>query len=837
MTAAERVKICVCVLFAALFMLAHSRAGELHAGGFTLVKGGAPAAAFVITPEQAQEISGCAAARGMAEDFNEDLYECAGCSLPVLEADDGVTPAIRFRIEERNVRDLDRFGITFPDERTMLITASTAGLRWALNHILTEFAGVRYLAPSRNGAHFPRLDFLAVPREEISVSPSFSISRRVTHEPYWDSRMGNLLRVAKRVPRGHNLYRHAFPVERYIREGSFPEYIFPVVGGERYLPYEDPSVQDAWKEYTGRWSDYSGRGWQPCLTDERAVEEAVGNIIEYFDRNPGVSGISMTQNDNAVFCRCEGCEKAFRGERNHLGYMDYSDMYYGWINRIAGMVAEKHPDKYFGVVTYRETASPPGFELHESIIPFLLFDTQQAMDEEVRQRREEFFRSWAAKSSLLGARSYPWGWHYDMPRVYFSLQKEMIQLTHSLGARAAYAAYSGGMQEGPKAYLYHKLLWDADLDLEETLGDWYEACVGAEAAPYLAEYYRKWERIWEEEAVKTEWFKSGKDRVYLNYFTNKSYLFAVSGQDLHELDGLMGKISELAGKHGDERQKIRAGWLMRDFEYSRACIKAIGGHILPASGVVEEPSQAIAFLEFLPEALRYDDLRYKLHGMRTSDPDLGSLFPDRDLQPPYVPEVLGRIAAAASDPGVLDALEAASEDASIPRHVRSLLDVFIRVERGEPVDNLVLDGKFEYDNKDWRQGSVRPDQSYSGENSLRLWLAPPHRSIISKHGRDFERRESGPGWYYVSLMVFVDEEHPDEESHVQFRASAYRDGRAYAHFDSSRVNVPPREWTRISLLAAAPRADSFQLDRIHFRNYSRGTLGYIDDVVVVPLGE
>ena len=76
----------ICVLF-----LAGCAPGEgaKAKGDFILVYDNAPGAVFVITPEQAEEIEASYIASSMIEDFNNDLYECAECRLPVLETEGG----------------------------------------------------------------------------------------------------------------------------------------------------------------------------------------------------------------------------------------------------------------------------------------------------------------------------------------------------------------------------------------------------------------------------------------------------------------------------------------------------------------------------------------------------------------------------------------------------------------------------------------------------------------------------------------------------------------------------------------------------------------------------
>ena len=392
-----------------------------------------------------------------------------------------------------------------------------------------------------------------------------------------------------------------------------------------------------------------------------------------------------------------------------------------------------------------------------------------------------------------------------------------------------------GIEEGPKRYLYHKLLWNIDLDLEETLKDWYEAAVGAKAAPYLQEYYRLWERIWEQEAVKTDWFRSSKNNVYLS-LGDPSYLYAPGENDLPELRSAIERVVELADKHGDERQRIRAGWLMRDFAYSEACVYAAGGHLFPSSGLVETPEQAVAYLASLDQALMYDSLRVETYHERKADPEIAGGGLPANPPAPMVPGALTRVASMAGHPQVAEAFRAVLKNPEIPSETRALINVLVRLETGDRVDNLLADGSFEHGGSDgWSGGRIVSDKPFRGANSMRVALGPPRTVFASRHHRNHPTRVE-PGLYFASAMVYVEQEHFDVEQYVQMTTTGQSDGTNQAHWTTSRVQIQPGEWTRLSVVAnITPRMNRFGIDWIIFYNFKEGDVAYIDDVVIVPL--
>lgn len=815
---------------------------------FYLIRNGKPAASFVVTEAQMAETSsqGLYALDKSVAGFNADLAECAGVGLPALTTDDGRGPVIRFKVEKRTALDDDRYSIFFPDERSLLITGSAHGVRWALDHILEKHAGVLYLFPAarptasdeldpRDGTHFPKITELRIPRTAMTSEPDWNLSRRGVYAPYWNVRMADFV---LRVPCGHHMTRIVFPMKKYMNENQWPDDIFPVINGKRDLVY---------KRFGKTWNKYI-EGWQPCLTDERVVDEAVKNINVYFDENPNAYGVSLAVNDRGGFCECENCRKLFGAGRGPNGHADYSDVYWRWVDKVAAGVAGKHPDKFIGALAYREVLKPPSFKLRDNIVPYLCYDICTCLDPKIQAKWTALVETWGTKAKYLGRWEYGWGEaFFQMPRVYFALQQKMLKTDHENGARAIWHTCAG-LACGPKKYLYDKLLWNVDLDLDAELDAWYEACVGETAAPFLADYYRTWEGIWRGEVSKTAAFKNSKNAHYLS-MGNPNLMYGVGSDDLPKLRGLMEKMMEAAERDSDARQKKRAKWLLADFDYTEACVKAIGGDVFPPSGAAETAEQALAYLKALPEIIENygRERRVELHKKRfihLSRPDRSPRRRD------YIQAALAQVASLASEPKVFEAMKAAAANPKLPSEIRGLLNTLVKLERGEVLENLMLDGGFEKGNLDWttwgeRNGkpsplSVSQKQAHGGKNALRYPLAPPHCSIISKHGRGISRRPVKPGKYYVSFMVYVNAENPDPESYVRFRVSRKTIGASHynGHFDSSNYSVPVGEWTRLSLIAdVKEEGNALNLKNIVFNNYALGDVAYVDDVVITPLGQ
>ena len=191
-----------------------------------------------------------------------------------------------------------------------------------------------------------------------------------------------------RVSFHHNLLR-LLPPSRYVE--SHPEF-FPVLKEEtRYRPKDDED-----------------HGWQPCLTAPGMVDEAVRNITQHFRDHPRETSYSLGMNDSGNFCRCTNCLARISGEKNYLGWVDYSDLYYDWCNRVIEGVLKEHPDKWFGCLAYFNVATPPvQGTVHPRLVPYITYDRMKWIDPELRSLGEAATRHWQNTSPGWNAQRTP----------------------------------------------------------------------------------------------------------------------------------------------------------------------------------------------------------------------------------------------------------------------------------------------------------------------------------------------------------------------------------------------------------------------------------------------
>ena len=419
-------------MFAVLCFLATA----LPVLAFQLVKDGAPAAVFIQSSLPLRHV----------EAFNQYLKECSGTILPI-EKQGGGKNEIRFKIEKRSMENEDDFSIEFPEKNVMLITGSEISVRWALNRILEDFAGVRFVFPGKNGTHCPKFSNLDIPEKTITVHPSFNLYREFyLNEPEWGACLNEKQWNSANFF-NHNMWR-IFPAEKYSRP-EWLDKVMPLRDGKRFIPKP--------KAYSL---------WQPCFGNPATVDEAMKNICEYLDKHPEMKTFSMSINDLGGFCECENCLKQNGGRRKNTfqkGYGNFSNLFYDWAGKVIDGVLKKHPDVWFGCTAYREVSEPPDFPLHPKLIPILTLDLYSMCDKEARASHERYISAWKAKAPKLGFWEYGYGLlPYSLPRIYFDLQAEILKYYHDSGGRVLFVESQCFSDEGPKRYLYSKLAFDVN---------------------------------------------------------------------------------------------------------------------------------------------------------------------------------------------------------------------------------------------------------------------------------------------------------------------------------------------------------------------------------------
>ena len=499
-------------------------------GQLVVVKDGKPQVQLYAAAEHQE------AAKVAMQHLTRYVAKSTGATLAAAAASGGG----QIRLEVRDDMDREAFAFSFPAEDVMVMTAGGAhGLEFAAYEFLERYLGIRWLFPGEIGEYIPAMSEVVVPRQELAQSPSF-LSRTFSgargEAPAW---MRKLRANPIRVQFHHNLWR-LFPPE--LLGAAHPEY-YPLRNGERFVPKPEDHVS-----------------WQPCFTAPGSADAAAGRIREFWTQNPASRSYSLGVNDSAGFCTCATCQAVNGGRKNFAGYEHVTPSFVQFANRMAELLRGDFPTHQFGFLAYVGILEPPeDLAVDPSLVPFMTFDRMMWLDPEKKKGGQEVTISWKKKVPNLGWYDYIYGRFYAMPRIYFHHMADYLRWGHEHGVRHYYAEYypAEDWHEGPKFYLAMKLCWNLGLDVDAVLDEWYTCAVGAEAAPYLKEYYAGLERFWTTAVPKTDWFRRGNQ--YLP-FKSSDYLAALEPDEVERYGELLDKMVALSS-HPARAEFIRKSFL------------------------------------------------------------------------------------------------------------------------------------------------------------------------------------------------------------------------------------------------------------------------------------
>ncbi|MEF3313758.1 DUF4838 domain-containing protein [Paenibacillus sp. GYB004] len=443
---------------------------------------------------------------------------------------------------------------------------------------LERYVGVRWLFPGPDGEDVPQHASLSIEREDVRQEPAFAFRMmspyggspavQSARQPYFEWAQNNRLQGNYNKWKGmvfmHNLFS-LFPVEEYGT--THPEY---------YPGHKAP--------------DRPMHGWQPCFTEPGTVTTAVDRILAYFAANPNQTFFSLGVNDSVDYCETNPTHPAYPGQLNSIGLVNMSDIYYAWVNEVAEQVLQVYPDKWFGVLAYKNVMDPPSFPLHERVVPVLTKDRMAWADENVRDDGEAQNVQWSAAASQLAWYDYLYGIYYTLPRVYPHLMAEQYEYAKEHEVIAHYTEIYDQLGDGPKAWLAAKLQWDPDQDVDALLMEWYERMVGPAAAPDIQAYFDVWEKFWTDRVLESPWFGDRKNSTYLS-ISDASYLNLVAESDLTTSRQL---LASAVAKAGTVQQHKRALLLEQSFDYYEASARSY-------PKLYERPQQEQDALDLLTE--------------------------------------------------------------------------------------------------------------------------------------------------------------------------------------------------------------------------------------------
>ncbi|MBR4664287.1 MAG: DUF4838 domain-containing protein [Lentisphaeria bacterium] len=431
--------------------------------------------------------------------------------------------------------------------------------------------GVRWLAPGKDGVHVPVRKTVRIPERQLHFRPYFQ-DRQITDS--WNFMRHPDAKEYVKNPDGIYLWgirnqvstRSMVPgchSERSLGLFKNPEWLKHtsahqlMKNGRRnpnYSCWTDPFTKEIWMRAVDGY--FSGKAPKECGFN---IKSYLHSKWPYPFLSPNEFMIDPMDHDqnNDGRCYCERCQEF----RKKHPCRDDSEIIWKVISEIAQEVEKKYPGRYISTLVYPPKKQLPKLSVKPRNIRVricltgaraMIFPDQLKYD-------MKLLTDWGA---LLGPKNIPL-WIYQctadfgrflpgVPDVYPHLTAKYIRTVkpHCAGM------YCENHQQthtyrNMDVYIYMRLLWNPDLDIEQELADYFRLYYGPAAKP-AQELFRIFEENWIRidrmictdptgQTTRIGVVKANKEKYQKQIWSQVYNL-----DEMKKLDGLMRQMKELA---------------------------------------------------------------------------------------------------------------------------------------------------------------------------------------------------------------------------------------------------------------------------------------------------
>jgi uncharacterized protein DUF4838/cellulose/xylan binding protein with CBM9 domain len=384
------------------------------------------------------------------------------------------------------------------------------GTFFAAVDFLERFVGVRFYMPGEIGIYIPYCNnqTLSMPAVSYTDGPVFKL--RLSSYGSYLTKDHKLLGYTK--TEGRN-WMHA------LRMADFHRLKSGHTDGRWHKFYaKDHPDWFALRRDGSRMVGKRGKlSVQRCYTNEEAFQEHLRSIQHYYDTGEGKDKFIFAPNSKYIYwwpndgfggCHCKNCMALTdldkpRGSR-------LARLIWGYTAKLGREIKKRWPDKILVASYYSRWSDGPGdIELPDNVT-FMLVETREAYHKEpalwqcVTQEMQANMNTVKVPVAIWS--HYPHrpriGNRLDAPYLAPHTLKRYVQWLQEKSSGVYLNGHytSSFALDGHVIYLYKKLLWNPEIDVDAVLEEYCRVMFGP-AAPQVAEYYKRIINAWE----KTQW--------------------------------------------------------------------------------------------------------------------------------------------------------------------------------------------------------------------------------------------------------------------------------------------------------------------------------------------
>ncbi|HOZ46425.1 MAG TPA: DUF4838 domain-containing protein [Candidatus Hydrogenedentes bacterium] len=235
------------------------------------------------------------------------------------------------------------FRVVIRDNAILIAGGRPRGTLYGVYSFLEDHLGVRFLTVDHTHVppigdwrvvgpadrfYHPPLAFRWSFYAETNRSPLFAARNRTNTVPT-EPRLGGKTGLENI----NHSFCHLMPSREFGKE--HPEY-YALVDGQRLADVENDGVQT-----------------ELCLTNPDVLRIVTERVLAILRAHPEQRNISVSQNDNTLYCRCPKCASLDEREESPMGSL------LTFVNAVADEVANEFPDVLVGTLAYSYSRKPP----------------------------------------------------------------------------------------------------------------------------------------------------------------------------------------------------------------------------------------------------------------------------------------------------------------------------------------------------------------------------------------------------------------------------------------------------------------------------------------------
>lgn len=468
----------------------------------TLVRDGQASGAIVVAAEASEH------EQAAAQELATYLQRISGAEVPVAaegEGAEGYAAFLGWTDFARGKGLIDRAEalgdeglLMYADEDGMaLLGPDDLGTYNAVYAFLEEKLGVRWFNPDPLGEVVPEMATVEIGRMDETQTPDLQMRWIGRGEWALRSRQNVGLpdpNLGLKIFRSAHTFRSFLPPDELFDE--HPEW-FAQVGGRRQI-------------FEGHHRN------QICTSNPKAIDATVAAMRKMLDEDPDLDIITLFPNDGAGFCECDACRAldedtqytvddvnsgwAAAGWEKHRTLSRRMTIFYA---ECARQIMQSHPDRWVKTGIYASYLLTPldeTLEMPPNSTGQLCHGWchNHRIDDPNCEINVDF------KKSLDGwGDIYPslclYEYYYkvaalELPFPIIHAMRHDIPFLRDEGVFGIYTQYAQNWWTiGLNYYVASRLVWDADLDVDALLADYYERMYAETAAP-MREYHEAYEQ-------------------------------------------------------------------------------------------------------------------------------------------------------------------------------------------------------------------------------------------------------------------------------------------------------------------------------------------------------